>query len=225
MARGAPARGRARHHPGVGRGRAGEDRARRDAARPDRGGRGGRARRARARRVLHAAAQAKPGRLGPRHRLRPPGARRGGHTPRGDAGRARARRRRLAGRMAGAERGARLYRGRRGGACARCSRGSRCIRSACGRTSTRPAGSFWPRRSARRWPNDSGATRPTHSSRPPRGALPTRARSLREELLGAPELDGRLREADLDELLDPANYLGCADALIDRALARHEAER
>ena len=50
-------------------------------------------------------------------------------------------------------------------------------------------------------------------------------RSLRKELLGAPELDGRLREADLDELLDPANYLGCADALIDRALARHEAER
>jgi 3-carboxy-cis,cis-muconate cycloisomerase len=44
-------------------------------------------------------------------------------------------------------------------------------------------------------------------------------RSLRDELAGTPGLD----DIDLDELLDPARYLGSADALIDRALARQAA--
>jgi 3-carboxy-cis,cis-muconate cycloisomerase len=41
-----------------------------------------------------------------------------------------------------------------------------------------------------------------------------------EELLrAAPEL----ADADLTDLLDPARYLGAADELVDRALARHRA--
>jgi 3-carboxy-cis,cis-muconate cycloisomerase len=47
------------------------------------------------------------------------------------------------------------------------------------------------------------------------------ATSLREELAAEPEVSGRRSPERLDELCDPARYLGASDALIDRALARH----
>jgi 3-carboxy-cis,cis-muconate cycloisomerase len=46
-------------------------------------------------------------------------------------------------------------------------------------------------------------------------------RPLREALLAAPEVAGRLDGADLDRALDPAAQLGAAGALVDRALAAH----
>jgi 3-carboxy-cis,cis-muconate cycloisomerase len=54
-------------------------------------------------------------------------------------------------------------------------------------------------------------------------AAAAQAPSFREALL-AEERAG-LDAAELDALLDPATYLGSADALVDRALARYEAER
>jgi 3-carboxy-cis,cis-muconate cycloisomerase len=46
-------------------------------------------------------------------------------------------------------------------------------------------------------------------------------RPLREALLAAPEVAGRLDGADLDRALDPAAQLGAAGELVDRALAAH----
>ncbi|HTO69336.1 MAG TPA: 3-carboxy-cis,cis-muconate cycloisomerase [Myxococcota bacterium] len=49
--------------------------------------------------------------------------------------------------------------------------------------------------------------------------------SVREALAADPALAAELPPARLDELLDPAGYLGAAAELIDRALARWRAER
>jgi 3-carboxy-cis,cis-muconate cycloisomerase len=43
-----------------------------------------------------------------------------------------------------------------------------------------------------------------------------------EALLNAPELAGRLSAEELKRVLDPERYLGSAESLVDRALARHE---
>jgi len=42
---------------------------------------------------------------------------------------------------------------------------------------------------------------------------------LRDALLADPQIQGKLDAAEVDRLLDPANYLGAADAMIDRVLA------
>ena len=44
-------------------------------------------------------------------------------------------------------------------------------------------------------------------------------RHLREVLGEDPEVRKHLSPADLDRLLDPANYVGLAEALVNRALA------
>lgn len=46
-------------------------------------------------------------------------------------------------------------------------------------------------------------------------------RDLREELLEDSEISGALSPAEIDAALDPAGYLGSAEAFIDRALAAH----
>jgi 3-carboxy-cis,cis-muconate cycloisomerase len=46
-----------------------------------------------------------------------------------------------------------------------------------------------------------------------------RGTPFRDELLKAPEAAQALDSASIDSLLDPAAYLGAADALVDRALA------
>jgi 3-carboxy-cis,cis-muconate cycloisomerase len=51
--------------------------------------------------------------------------------------------------------------------------------------------------------------------------LARRGGSLRDELISATDLS----EDEVDRLLDPANYLGSAGALVDRALAAHEERR
>jgi 3-carboxy-cis,cis-muconate cycloisomerase len=50
-------------------------------------------------------------------------------------------------------------------------------------------------------------------------------RPFGELLLAAPELAGRFDLAELAALLDPTGYLGAADTLVDRALARFERSR
>lgn len=47
--------------------------------------------------------------------------------------------------------------------------------------------------------------------------------TLREALITHPEVLTHLTEADLDRLLDPANYTGCAGEMVDAVLARAEA--
>ncbi|HKC45736.1 MAG TPA: 3-carboxy-cis,cis-muconate cycloisomerase, partial [Burkholderiales bacterium] len=44
-------------------------------------------------------------------------------------------------------------------------------------------------------------------------------RHLREVLKEDPEVGKHLAAAELDRLLDPRNYLGSAEAFVDRALA------
>src|SRR5215203_5054018 len=46
-------------------------------------------------------------------------------------------------------------------------------------------------------------------------------KSLREELLSEPRLGEVLSEREIDEVLDPAHYLGSAGAFVDRALKRY----
>ena len=48
-------------------------------------------------------------------------------------------------------------------------------------------------------------------------------RPLREELLADPAVASQLSPAEVDAALDPAGYLGSADAFIDRALAAYRA--
>ena len=89
------------------------------------------------------------------------------------------------------------------------------MRSACGRTSRRAAAS-------------SSRSESRSRSRPRLGragahevvAEAARADSFREALL-ADERVG-LSPDELDALLDPAEYLGTAEALVDRALASYE---
>jgi 3-carboxy-cis,cis-muconate cycloisomerase len=45
------------------------------------------------------------------------------------------------------------------------------------------------------------------------------AQALRDQ----PEIRDRIAEEDLADLLDPAGYLGAADAFVERALRAHEA--
>ena len=45
-------------------------------------------------------------------------------------------------------------------------------------------------------------------------------RTLREELLADPRIMENLTEADVDRLLEPANYLGSADKMIDAVLSK-----
>jgi 3-carboxy-cis,cis-muconate cycloisomerase len=47
---------------------------------------------------------------------------------------------------------------------------------------------------------------------------------FRDALLAQPAIATHLDAAAVDELLDPAGYLGATDELIARALARHERE-
>jgi 3-carboxy-cis,cis-muconate cycloisomerase len=44
---------------------------------------------------------------------------------------------------------------------------------------------------------------------------------LREQLVGDEEIRAQLSEEEIDRALDPAGYLGSAEAFVDRALARH----
>jgi 3-carboxy-cis,cis-muconate cycloisomerase len=50
-------------------------------------------------------------------------------------------------------------------------------------------------------------------------------RELRDVLLGSKEVLEHLTAEDIDAVLDPAGYLGSADAFIDRALAAHRTDR
>jgi 3-carboxy-cis,cis-muconate cycloisomerase len=49
-------------------------------------------------------------------------------------------------------------------------------------------------------------------------------RSLREELLAEPVLEEVLSQEDIDAALDPAGYLGSAEAFVDRALELYRKE-
>ena len=49
-------------------------------------------------------------------------------------------------------------------------------------------------------------------------------RPFRDVLLAEPAITRHMGPADIDAALDPAGYLGSADALVDRALAAHRAE-
>jgi 3-carboxy-cis,cis-muconate cycloisomerase len=49
----------------------------------------------------------------------------------------------------------------------------------------------------------------------------TSGRPFREALLAEPRVTEHLSQAELDEALDPAGYLGSAEALVDRALAHY----
>jgi 3-carboxy-cis,cis-muconate cycloisomerase len=49
-------------------------------------------------------------------------------------------------------------------------------------------------------------------------------RHLREELLQDAQIREVLSEAEIDAALDPAGYLGSADAFVDRALALYRGE-
>jgi 3-carboxy-cis,cis-muconate cycloisomerase len=48
---------------------------------------------------------------------------------------------------------------------------------------------------------------------------------LREQLVGDPGVSAELSEQEIDRALDPAGYLGSADAFIDRALSRYRGDR
>ena len=48
---------------------------------------------------------------------------------------------------------------------------------------------------------------------------------LREQLVGNPGVSAELSEQEIDRALDPAGYLGSADAFIDRALSRYRGDR
>ena len=48
--------------------------------------------------------------------------------------------------------------------------------------------------------------------------------TLRAALLTEPEVTNRLREAEIDALLEPGNYTGSAGAMVDAVLARVEAQ-
>jgi 3-carboxy-cis,cis-muconate cycloisomerase len=50
-------------------------------------------------------------------------------------------------------------------------------------------------------------------------------RPLRDELLGDAEIRSRLSPEEIDAALDPASYLGSAEALVERALTRYWEER
>ena len=50
-------------------------------------------------------------------------------------------------------------------------------------------------------------------------------RPFRDELLGDEAVTAHLSEADVDRALDPAGYLGAADAFVERALERHREGR
>ena len=52
-------------------------------------------------------------------------------------------------------------------------------------------------------------------------AAATTGRPLRDTLLEAPEVARHLGPAGVEAALDPAGYLGSAQALIDRALSAH----
>ena len=49
-------------------------------------------------------------------------------------------------------------------------------------------------------------------------------RSLRDELLGDPQLGEQLSPAQIERALDPSSYLGSAEAFVERALALHRSE-
>jgi 3-carboxy-cis,cis-muconate cycloisomerase len=51
--------------------------------------------------------------------------------------------------------------------------------------------------------------------------MATSGRSFAAELLEEPAVAGVLSAAELEELLDPAGYLGAAATFIDRALRAH----
>jgi 3-carboxy-cis,cis-muconate cycloisomerase len=48
-----------------------------------------------------------------------------------------------------------------------------------------------------------------------------RGQSLREGLLGEPAIMAHLTEGEIDRLLEPANYLGVATAMVDRVLEKY----
>jgi 3-carboxy-cis,cis-muconate cycloisomerase len=50
------------------------------------------------------------------------------------------------------------------------------------------------------------------------GKCADEGRSLREVLLADTRISGRLSTAEIDAMLDPANYLGCAREMVDRVL-------
>jgi 3-carboxy-cis,cis-muconate cycloisomerase len=49
--------------------------------------------------------------------------------------------------------------------------------------------------------------------------------TLREGLLTEPEVTDRLSKAEIDALLEPANYTGSAGAMVDAVIARYESMR
>ena len=185
-----------------------EDRARRGAARADRGRRGARA--GRGGRLLDDAAEAQPGRLGDRRRLRA-AARGRGRAHGGARPGARARARRVAGGVGGAVGRARLRRRSGGGDAAETLEGlevdparMRANLDADRRRRDERARTFLLARKV-------GLERRRRSFARPRARRG--GRSLRDALAG------ELSPEELDDALDPATYLGSAGELVDRALA------
>ena len=208
---------------GVPAGALGQGRARRDAARPDRGRRGARGRRAGARRLLHDAAQAQPGGRGVGARLRRARARAGGHDAHGDGSRSTSGRR-APGRPSGRRsrsccaswaprpRGLRdMRRGARGRS-----------RRACAPTSRPRAGSSWRRAWRPRWRAGSVAARPTSWWSRRRGARRKRRgrcatfwrRCPRRPSTSAPRASTRRSRR--------RRTSGAASELVERALAAHD---
>ncbi len=202
------------------RGRPREDRSRRSPARADGGRRGTRGRGGR--RLLGDAPEAQRGRCDedPRLRRAHAGARVRAHG-RARPG-ARAGRRGLAGRVGGALGRARVRPAARLPRSQGRWKGSRSTRLGCGRTSTSPAGRSSPSGSRSSSPSDSAAQPRARSCGTPRSA-PARpgGRSPRS----SPSLDTGLTAEEIEAALEPTTYLGSAGVLVDRALARYDAER
>ena len=158
---------------------------------------GARRRRARARARIRAHGRARPG------------ARAGG--------------RRLAGGVGGAL-GRAPVRGRRGRRAGRSrSRGSRSTRPACGRTSTSPAGQIAAERIAVVLTERLGRTAARTLVRDA-SLRAERDRALARATSSSVSTPG-LTPEEIRDALEPTTYLGSAGALVDRALARYEAER
>ena len=96
----------------------------------------------------------------------------------------------------------------------------RCCPTGCARTSTPRAGGCSPSAWCSRSHRPPAANGPTTRCRPPRRP----AGAFRDALLAQPAVAAQLDAAALDELLDPAGYLGATGALIARALTRFDRE-
>ena len=141
----------------------------------------------------------------------------------GDADRdgpgARTRARRLARRVGHAARDLHPRRGRARPAHARCSRASSSTRRGWPRTSRRRAGLILAEAVTMALGGRIGRLPAHHLVEAACRRAADGQRHLRDVLGADPEVRKHLSPADLQRLLDPANYVGLAEALVERALA------